>query len=86
MALRLLLITLDGMLIKEVLILCFLGTGSESLHVSHILQKAKIEVSEDGTKASAATSKCWLTWQGHANRKADTLQVHSAAQLTSRES
>uniref|UniRef100_G3SL81 Serpin family E member 2 n=1 Tax=Loxodonta africana TaxID=9785 RepID=G3SL81_LOXAF len=31
-------------------------TGSESLHVSHILQKAKIEVSEDGTKASAATT------------------------------
>ncbi|XP_065266947.1 glia-derived nexin isoform X2 [Emys orbicularis] len=31
-------------------------TGTESLHVSHILQKAKIEVSEDGTKASAATT------------------------------
>ncbi|XP_023587118.1 glia-derived nexin isoform X1 [Trichechus manatus latirostris] len=31
-------------------------TRSENLHVSHILQKAKIEVSEDGTKASAATS------------------------------
>uniref|UniRef100_A0A8C2QT27 Serpin domain-containing protein n=1 Tax=Capra hircus TaxID=9925 RepID=A0A8C2QT27_CAPHI len=31
-------------------------TGSENLHVSHILQKAKIEVSEDGTKASAATT------------------------------
>ncbi|XP_010599951.1 glia-derived nexin [Loxodonta africana] len=31
-------------------------TRSESLHVSHILQKAKIEVSEDGTKASAATT------------------------------
>uniref|UniRef100_A0A2K5VHT2 Serpin family E member 2 n=1 Tax=Macaca fascicularis TaxID=9541 RepID=A0A2K5VHT2_MACFA len=30
-------------------------TRSENLHVSHILQKAKIEVSEDGTKASAAT-------------------------------
>ncbi|XP_035295144.1 glia-derived nexin isoform X3 [Cricetulus griseus] len=29
---------------------------SKSLHVSHILQKAKIEVSEDGTKASAATT------------------------------
>uniref|UniRef100_A0A8C2NKJ7 Serpin domain-containing protein n=1 Tax=Capra hircus TaxID=9925 RepID=A0A8C2NKJ7_CAPHI len=34
----------------------FLETGSENLHVSHILQKAKIEVSEDGTKASAATT------------------------------
>lgn len=32
-------------------------TRLENLHVSHILQKAKIEVSEDGTKASAATSK-----------------------------
>ncbi|XP_008065425.1 glia-derived nexin [Carlito syrichta] len=31
-------------------------TKSENLHVSHILQKAKIEVSEDGTKASAATT------------------------------
>lgn len=31
-------------------------TRSENLHVSHILQKAKIEVSEDGTKASAATT------------------------------
>nr|XP_056705778.1 glia-derived nexin [Euleptes europaea] len=29
---------------------------TESLHVSQILQKAKIEVSEDGTKASAATT------------------------------
>ena len=35
----------------------FLETGSENLHISHILQKAKIEVSEDGTKASAVTSK-----------------------------
>ncbi|XP_038605537.1 glia-derived nexin [Tachyglossus aculeatus] len=31
-------------------------TRSENLHVSHILQKAKIEVSEDGTKASAGTT------------------------------
>uniref|UniRef100_A0ABI7ZKI6 Serpin domain-containing protein n=1 Tax=Felis catus TaxID=9685 RepID=A0ABI7ZKI6_FELCA len=31
-------------------------TRSENLHVSQILQKAKIEVSEDGTKASAATT------------------------------
>ncbi|XP_077011388.1 glia-derived nexin [Tamandua tetradactyla] len=31
-------------------------TRSENLHVSHILQKAKIEVSEDGTKASAITT------------------------------
>lgn len=31
-------------------------TRSESLHISHILQKAKIEVSEDGTKASAVTT------------------------------
>ncbi|XP_075385665.1 glia-derived nexin [Tenrec ecaudatus] len=31
-------------------------TRSEGLHVSHILQKAKIEVSEDGTKASAVTT------------------------------
>ncbi|XP_006890345.1 PREDICTED: glia-derived nexin [Elephantulus edwardii] len=31
-------------------------TRSEKLHVSHIFQKAKIEVSEDGTKASAATT------------------------------
>uniref|UniRef100_A0A8C8RG07 Plasminogen activator inhibitor 1 n=1 Tax=Pelusios castaneus TaxID=367368 RepID=A0A8C8RG07_9SAUR len=31
-------------------------TRTESLHVSHILQKAKVEVSEDGTKASAATT------------------------------
>ncbi|XP_077205009.1 glia-derived nexin [Paroedura picta] len=31
-------------------------TSTENLHVSHILQKAKIEVSEDGTKASAATT------------------------------
>ncbi|KAK1336690.1 hypothetical protein QTO34_002724 [Cnephaeus nilssonii] len=30
--------------------------GSENLHISHILQKAKIEVSEDGTKASAVTT------------------------------
>ncbi|XP_019609247.1 glia-derived nexin [Rhinolophus sinicus] len=31
-------------------------TRSENLHISHILQKAKIEVSEDGTKASAVTA------------------------------
>ncbi|XP_037704882.1 glia-derived nexin [Choloepus didactylus] len=31
-------------------------TRSENIHISHILQKAKIEVSEDGTKASAATT------------------------------
>ncbi|EDL75490.1 serine (or cysteine) proteinase inhibitor, clade E, member 2, isoform CRA_b [Rattus norvegicus] len=31
-------------------------TRSESLHVSHILQKAKIEVSEDGTKAAVVTT------------------------------
>ncbi|XP_016054695.1 PREDICTED: glia-derived nexin [Miniopterus natalensis] len=31
-------------------------TRSENLHISHILQKAKIEVSEDGTKASAVTT------------------------------
>ncbi|XP_053165065.1 glia-derived nexin [Hemicordylus capensis] len=31
-------------------------TRTESLHVSQILQKAKIEVSEDGTKASGATT------------------------------
>lgn len=31
-------------------------TRSESIHVSQILEKAKIEVSEDGTKASAATT------------------------------
>ncbi|XP_044288626.1 glia-derived nexin [Varanus komodoensis] len=31
-------------------------TRTESIHVSQILQKAKIEVSEDGTKASAATT------------------------------
>ncbi|KAG8445354.1 hypothetical protein GDO86_010221 [Hymenochirus boettgeri] len=29
---------------------------SESLHVSHLLQKAKIEVNEDGTKASVGTA------------------------------
>ncbi|KAM9315815.1 glia-derived nexin [Gastrophryne carolinensis] len=31
-------------------------TRGEQLHVSHMLQKAKIEVKEDGTKASAATA------------------------------
>ncbi|XP_006020810.1 glia-derived nexin isoform X3 [Alligator mississippiensis] len=31
-------------------------TRTESLHVSQILQKTKIEVSEDGTKAAAATT------------------------------
>ncbi|KAM4040793.1 glia-derived nexin [Anomaloglossus baeobatrachus] len=31
-------------------------TRSEQVHVSHMLQKAKIEVKEDGTKASAATA------------------------------
>lgn len=35
----------------------FFFSGTEGLHVSHVLQKTKIEVSEDGTKASAATSK-----------------------------
>jgi serine protease inhibitor len=56
---------MDGMHVKQRLTLCyFLGTGTENLHVSQILQKAKIEVSEDGTKASAATSRCWVIWQG----------------------
>lgn len=31
-------------------------TRAEHIHVSHMLQKAKIEVKEDGTKASAATA------------------------------
>ncbi|XP_030072417.1 glia-derived nexin [Microcaecilia unicolor] len=31
-------------------------TRTEHLHVSHILQKTKIEVNEDGTKASSATT------------------------------
>ncbi len=35
---------------------CVCVTGSESVYVSKALQKAKIEVNEDGTKASAATS------------------------------
>lgn len=31
-------------------------TRTDDLHVSNVLQKTKIEVSEDGTKASAATT------------------------------
>ncbi|KAH0624017.1 hypothetical protein JD844_007300, partial [Phrynosoma platyrhinos] len=40
----------------HICLLCLTPTGTASLHVSQILQKAKIEVSEDGTKASAATT------------------------------
>lgn len=46
---------MEGLSVKRTL--CLIFAESESLHVSHVLQKAKIEVSEDGTKASAATSK-----------------------------
>lgn len=35
----------------------FVSAGAEPVHVSKALQKAKIEVNEDGTKASAATSE-----------------------------
>lgn len=41
-------------------VLSLIPIGTEKLHVSRILQKAKIEVSEDGTKASAATSELLL--------------------------
>lgn len=58
--------------------LYFLKTGSENLHVSHILQKAKIEVSEDGTKASAATSKPWVTRQRLALVRGPVLPVPSS--------
>ena len=36
-------------------------SGSEAVHVSKALQKAKIEVNEDGTKAAAATGGYCVT-------------------------
>lgn len=36
-------------------------TRSENLHVSHVLQKAKVEVNVDRTKASAATTRNLIT-------------------------
>lgn len=35
----------------------FVSSGAEPVYVSKALQKAKIEVNEDGTKASAVTSE-----------------------------
>lgn len=36
---------------------CIIFSGAEPLYVSKSLQKAKIVVNEDGTKAAAATSE-----------------------------
>lgn len=36
----------------------YILSGAEPVHVSTALQKAKIVVNEDGTKAAAATSEC----------------------------
>ena len=35
-------------------------TGAQPVYVSRALQKAKIVVNEDGTKAAAATSECFV--------------------------
>lgn len=42
-------------------------TGSEQVYVSKALQKAKIIVNEDGTKASAATSESLLPFNTKTN-------------------
>lgn len=39
-------------------------SGAEPVHVSKALQKAKIVVNEDGTKAAAATSECLYSEPG----------------------
>lgn len=53
-------------------------SGSEPIHLSSALQKIKIEVNEYGTKATAATSKCVVTFysmQCHMKYKVTKLDI-----------
>lgn len=47
--------------LRAYLAFAYIPLGAEPVYVSKALQKAKIVVNEDGTKAAAATSEClWM--------------------------
>lgn len=59
------------------LLLAHISSGADPVYVSKALQKAKIVVNEDGTKAAAATSECLcMRFKERATKKKIFRSVH----------